>query len=497
MVLNAKKYIAKLFLGIVLFIAFFSTCSIIRHTGTSGIDFAKLYKLNGTACISGILSTKKVSSANNVCNYGMKGDGVFDNSDIFRSLIAKHKTLYFPAGTYLFKSAIEVTSGVSLVGESSASTIFLFDNSTNANNWNFNVNCSGFSASNITFELANTAHYANKSNIGSSLVKVSSTNKCSFDSCNFACGDSTPYYYNTLWVISDSGPISNVTLKNCSVINTANGKVGGALWIYGCTYPISNVKVNNCTFQHTGWDENVGIWSKDSIPLKNIVITNCKINNTNSIMSSDQLMSVLLRTSDSSVKITNNSFQGNGRINTGIKLQGIGKYVFDTNTVSIKNALDNESNYGFLCVLDSDNLQFTNNIIALDQSFRARMRINRVECFEKNKIAINAPSLKIDTDTSSQAIIQPIFLKNNDFMLSIDALDISTILSFIGGSVTFNKHTDIYLPYAYSHAAFDNCTVSGNAKVIFENNLPNTVVMTNPGSNNNITANKSNRLQIY
>ena len=490
-------------------------------TDNQSIEWSTIYNLQNSICVIGIYSDKPnfiasnseksidaeavtvledegitdLSSAINVCDYGMVGDGVFDNTAIFTELIKTYPTLYIPSGQYLFNSTIAVKNSITLVGESQDSTILLFDNETNQKNWNFQVACDDFSAFKISFVLNKTPKYENKTNIGSTLLKIGKGDNSHFKDCTFICDDSTPYYYNTFWINSDNGPVSRVLIENCTFRNDGHDKIGGNLWIFGCSFPISDVTVTGCNFYHTGWDENVGIWSKESIDLKDIEITDCSIENSNPAMSSDQLMSVLMTTNDSNIKIYNNSFQGEGRINTGIKLKGLGSYVFDSNTISINNQIDDQTNYGYLFVLDSDALQFTNNEISLNQNFTARLRINKFEKFESNSISINAPSLKIDTENAKNK--KEVFdLDNSNFNLSVKVLDISTLLSFNGGSIDFSNNTAIYLPYDYSAATIDNCLLSGSAKVNFNSALSNTFEISNCDNSDQISANISNRLLV-
>ena len=147
-------------------------------------------------------------------------------------------------------------------------------------------------------------------------------------------------------------------------------------------------------------------------------------------------------------------------------------------------------------VLDSDNLQFTNNDISFAQNFTARLRIDDIGTFESNKISISAPSLKIDTEVA-QNKGKLFALENSDFELSVSVFDISTSLLFNGGSLAFKKGTAIYLPYAYSSVSIDNdCAISGKAKVNFNNSLSNTFEITNCNYSNQITANVANRLLV-
>ena len=491
-------------------------------TDNMSIEWSTIYKLQDTICVIGLYSDKPnviasttqttisdeavaileeegvvdISNAINVCDYGMVGDGVFDNTAIFKQLIKEHPTLYIPAGQYMFNSAVAVTRSVSLVGESQDSTVFLFDNETNQKNWNFQVACSDFTAANLSFVLNKTEPYPDRQNISSTLIKVSSGDNNRFEKCSFACDGSTPYLYNTFWIISDGGPVSNVTIHDCKFTNDGHNKVGGNLWIYGCSFPISNVSITHCDFFHNGWDENVGIWSKASVTTSGLEISDCNITNSNSIMSSDQLMSVLMRTDDSSIRICNNNFNGEGRINTGIKLKGSGSYVFDSNNVTISNQIDDQTNYGFALVLDSDMLQFTNNNLSFEQNFTARLRMDSIEKFESNRLAISAPGLKIDCE-SAQNREKLFTLDNNNFEFSVPILDISSSLLFNGGSIDFLKNTAIYLPYSYSSTVIENnCAISGKAKVNFNNSLTNTFEISNCDYTDQITANVASRLLV-
>lgn len=60
----------------------------------------------------------------NVLNYGVKNDGITDNTDALKNLINKgYKNLYFPKGTYLFNISI-IKNNINFLGESKLETIF-------------------------------------------------------------------------------------------------------------------------------------------------------------------------------------------------------------------------------------------------------------------------------------------------------------------------------------------------------------------------------------
>ena len=89
----------------------------------------------------------------NVCDYGMIGDGNYDNSQILISLLDNYSSLYFPAGQYYIASEITISKGITLTGETQDSSILIFDGTSLPHNWNLRIKCDGFSASNISFVL--------------------------------------------------------------------------------------------------------------------------------------------------------------------------------------------------------------------------------------------------------------------------------------------------------------------------------------------------------
>lgn len=65
-----------------------------------------------------------------VTTRGAESSGVFDNSKIIQDLINSSSfgtVLFFPSGTYLFKTSINLKSGIVIRGASSSQTIFEFD----------------------------------------------------------------------------------------------------------------------------------------------------------------------------------------------------------------------------------------------------------------------------------------------------------------------------------------------------------------------------------
>lgn len=470
-----------------------------------GVQWGSLYKYNDDICVIGLLSDE-ISAPKadntpslpdgyiNVCDYGMKGDGSFDNSAAFRALISSYSKLYFPSGQYLFKSAIAIQNSVDLKGNSADTTSLLFDNSDNSKPYNFQVLCDNFSAKGLSFILNKTEHYSNKSNIGSTLIKIGMTNNCNFEKCIFKTDESTPYFYNAFWINTDNGPVSNVDIENCSFINDGNEEIGGTLWIFACNYPIRNVSVNNCSFSHTGWDENIAIWSNAKAQLDNISVTNCSIKNTNNIVSSDNIIAVYSPSQGSTVTIFNNHFEGTGRIATSIKLRGAaGNIVFDSNTVNISNTIDPSTTFGNLLWADAPNLRFTNNNITVSEAFPARLKLDNIGQFDNNTLSVNAKSLRIeDANASTRSTARQ--LNNNNLSISASILDVCTPISYNGGSISFNTKTNIYLPSPSSSFIINNSKISGKANVVFDSKLSNQVQILGGSTTDTITSNNSERL---
>ncbi|SFH96156.1 Pectate lyase superfamily protein [Pseudobutyrivibrio sp. OR37] len=450
------------------------------------------YKVIGTS-----VSKNTSPSQINVCDYGMIGDGHFDNSAIFKELCTKYKNLYFPSGQYLFTSEITISNALTMTGESFDSSVLIFNCSSIPPNinWNFRLKCKNFNASNLSFKLSDNIAYDQKTNIGSALIKIDTSDSCSFNRCSFECDNSSPYYYTTFWINSDNGPISNILLSNCEIKNTAACRIGGAFWVYGCKYPISNVKAINCSFFHTGWDENIAIWGRSSVDITNISITNCVINNANNDMVSDNIIAVNLRSPISTVNVENNAITGNGHINTGIKLLGAGNIVFSNNTTNITNLLDDKTNYGYLYIFDCYNLTFSNNTTVLTQAFPARIKLKSSKNINSNNFTINAESLRFEyTDKSTAS--SKIVLNDNNFNLDVDILDFCTFLYIDGGTISFNSKTRVFLPTYNISSSINNCTIDGDISIIFDNHNKNLLEISNSIVPKTIKSNYPSKLII-
>lgn len=59
----------------------------------------------------------------NAKNYGVKGDGITDDTNAINSVLTSHRSVYFPNGTYIFKGTINVPNNTKIVGNGN-STIF-------------------------------------------------------------------------------------------------------------------------------------------------------------------------------------------------------------------------------------------------------------------------------------------------------------------------------------------------------------------------------------
>ena len=140
----------------------------------------------------------------NVMDYGAFPNGENSNDSMLQSLINSipandSSTIFFPNGRYRFEQTISMKSHLTLLGESSDSTIILFDLSNEGHAINFNG-----SASNIQSNLSQDAHFGNSQLVvqGAHLFQVG-------DFIRVLDNDAS--LVTSSWAVGSTGQIAQIT----------------------------------------------------------------------------------------------------------------------------------------------------------------------------------------------------------------------------------------------------------------------------------------------
>jgi len=79
-----------------------------------------------------IVNTPDMSRWVNICDLGAKGDGVTDNTEIFKKAIAEYEVIYVPQGWYIVSESIILKKNTALIGLNPISTQLKLKESTSA-----------------------------------------------------------------------------------------------------------------------------------------------------------------------------------------------------------------------------------------------------------------------------------------------------------------------------------------------------------------------------
>ena len=184
----------------------------------------------GSSSISGANKNKpfKITKELNVTKFGIKGDGITDNTILIDKLIDKaksqHANLYFPTGTYIYSKNGMNAQGVRFIGESKETTILKetslkrvhnMDGGENMAFRNFDISDNGTSKSRI------------------------------FKNCKFEI--SLPVKDD--YVLIDNGKSSS----NIDVVFTNCDFLFPRIWVGLYIRQYNSVLVQNCTFNGDAW----------------------------------------------------------------------------------------------------------------------------------------------------------------------------------------------------------------------------------------------------
>ncbi|MFH1186992.1 MAG: glycosyl hydrolase family 28-related protein, partial [Candidatus Levyibacteriota bacterium] len=147
----------------------------------------------------------------NVKDFGAKGDGSTDDTNIIRSIIStasKGTTVYFPSGTYVIRSTINLKSDVSLQGDGTSQTILTMPAQSSQTFIMSGTSLSNVSISDMT--LSTTAYTNNVNGIYMVGAKNSKANNLRFDNLSYGMKlGSGPI--GSGWIIED------IVARNCEM----------------------------------------------------------------------------------------------------------------------------------------------------------------------------------------------------------------------------------------------------------------------------------------
>lgn len=230
----------------------------------------------------------------NVKQFGAKGDGTTDDTNVFANVISKVNNIYIPNGTYLISSTLTLKSNINIFG--SRMVILKQKNNSNINNIFYGTNLSNIRLSNLNLDLnIENQSYSNRSNSGRGIL---------FTSCDLINIDNvnTDKIYGSFIYIVDS---TNGEIKN-STIKDPDGAYNG----YGIYLVRSqHFKVNNCKFygvrEYGTSLSSYGVQAKDSG--LDIIVEKCLFNKMQCILDGSESSNTPSHLG-TSLKIINNIF---------------------------------------------------------------------------------------------------------------------------------------------------------------------------------------------
>jgi hypothetical protein len=206
---------------------------------------------------------QKLDDFVNVKDFGAKGDGATDDTDainralqqIYKSTVSPtdpraRRTIYFPGGTYITTAAILVPPFAKLVGDGVASAII---KQTNGNRSVINVCDSSFQiGASIGTSSAvvpqnieiNGIHFLNANNsVVSPIFVLDSASNVKIQNTKFDSNASAGFYPNLVSVATSVRSTNKITFDTCQFVNAGN-----AIAIVGTN--VNTIRVTNSEFEN-------------------------------------------------------------------------------------------------------------------------------------------------------------------------------------------------------------------------------------------------------
>lgn len=264
----------------------------------------------------------------NVKSLGAKADGKTDDSIVINNALQKYDNLYFPKGIYYCASQLStVRAKCNLLGDGKELSSIIFRNkqTNRKDDYLFQVKNCVLNASkiDITYESSTSGDFGNKTP-GQVLIKVTASNGVTMKDCSVkALNKGNAVTTTCFWAKPQHGNVSNITIDSCYFENTTKAGASGCIWFNNnesSSKYVKNVVVKNCKAVKDSNDECFCIWGDYTLQDFDVY------NNDFEYLGSTQVVNFIsvhyrnVKTQFKNIKIHDNKFIANGKINNVIKV---------------------------------------------------------------------------------------------------------------------------------------------------------------------------------
>ena len=408
----------------------------------------------------------------NIQKIGAKGDGITDDTYIINKALNEYKTIYFPKGEYLCKSRIiiEIGKEVNIIGAGKEIATFKFPHDYKDDIM--------FLVREANADIRNIGFYYESKDIDcgfkdtiegtqGALFSCNGTSNLFIDNCKFSAIDGGSICnVNVVDIRNVRSDLKNITIQNCEIIDKTNAGRSGSLWLRtqdnpSTGYVMDNIKITNNYILKNKGAEAFAMWGVN--PITNVIISNNTIFVPRSdVEAGDVFLSFFnddMENIFDNVQFVNNTIDINRTFKTILRVTG--NVVFKDNTVNM--------------IADSDFNLFDNSLPSLIYG---------------NKI-----NIKSDKTLSMSLFNCPIGkIKNN--VISLNGTGISHDL--IRGKTYDNKF--VFEGNEITTNSTKICNISLSNETLFKNNIFNSsgdvTFFTNIKNNVYIYGNKLNNVSL-